>query len=39
MLEKQRTVFEQALDVLLREEVLSGSIFRELLDASISKIA
>ncbi|WP_090789427.1 AAA family ATPase [Paenibacillus sp. GP183] len=39
LLEKQRTVFEQALDVLLREEVLSGSIFRELLMASISRIA
>jgi cell division protease FtsH len=39
MLEKQRIVFEQALDVLLREEVISGSVFRELLLASLSKIA
>jgi ATP-dependent Zn protease len=39
LLEKQRNVFEQALEVLLKEEVISGSIFRELLLASISRIA
>jgi ATP-dependent Zn protease len=39
MLENQRIVFEQALEVLLQEEVISGSIFRELLIESTSKIA
>jgi cell division protease FtsH len=39
LLDKQRTVFEQSLDVLMKEEVLSGSIFRELLEASKARIA
>jgi cell division protease FtsH len=39
LLDKQRIVFEQAVDVLLREEVISGSMFRELLTASNTKIA
>lgn len=34
MLEQHRTVFEQSLDILIGEEVLSGNQFRELLEKS-----
>jgi cell division protease FtsH len=33
LLEQYRHVFEQSLDILMKEEVLSGDQFRELLDA------
>jgi cell division protease FtsH len=36
LLEQHRLVFEQSLDILMKEEVLSGDTFRELLNASMS---
>jgi cell division protease FtsH len=39
LLEKHRHVFEQSLDILMKEEVLSGETFRELLQANLVKIA
>ncbi|CAG7611314.1 ATP-dependent zinc metalloprotease FtsH [Paenibacillus solanacearum] len=34
MLERHRVVFDQSLDILIKEEVLSGEQFRQLLDQS-----
>jgi cell division protease FtsH len=34
LIEKQRFVFEHSLDVLMKEEVISGATFRELLNTS-----
>ncbi len=37
MLEQHRKVFEESLDILIAEEVLSGNQFRELLQRSINQ--
>lgn len=39
LLEQYRTVFEQSLDILIKEEVLSGEQFRTLLNEMKQKIA
>ena len=38
LLEKHRRVFEQSLDILLREEVMSGEQFRALLKEKMSAV-
>ncbi|WNR42404.1 AAA family ATPase [Paenibacillus roseipurpureus] len=39
MLEEQRSIFDHAFAILMREEVLSGETFRTLFDASVSQSA
>ncbi|MBP1994777.1 AAA family ATPase [Paenibacillus eucommiae] len=39
LLDKQRNVFEHSFQILMKEEVLSGTAFRELLTSSSSRIA
>ena len=39
MLEQQRSVFDHAFAILMKEEVLSGDTFRTLFDASVSQSA